>query len=301
MVSGMSEVLFPFSRAELSEGLNPVAAAALAGAYEPLAEAAAKQVADGFPDARHLAVVRVMVDATLGVLAQPEVRQRLPLEITDRAVAAEECARTLAGVACRSKLFVNMYKLSPALGPLLASNTERDLTSEVFVGTNGINPFFETSVTAGGAYKLLRRGQITEPAAAVIGRSTSLLATSRADRDQLDRVFNRLGFPYVLPGHLAIKEGPQPEVIFTSAARAIINKFCTETSGCPAAKVADPTQPIHTVLTEAWERIVHFLVPENATTRTPNSKFPGYEAYPAAGQPSPAAVRTPRPDWLRAG
>ncbi|HSW37316.1 MAG TPA: hypothetical protein VLG37_03025 [Candidatus Saccharimonadales bacterium] len=217
--------------------------------------------------------VRFIVDATLGILTQPGVEDRLSREVVNRASIASSIVEYVTSVGCE----VNIFKVAclKVLGreadlEWLFDTGNIDLlklfNEEKVLNSLGRAPFFDVGWVSGGAVRVLRNEGLTGSLSPLIVRSTGLLAISGVHKTNTEGVSEYLGLPYVQKKHLELAgEGENTKIRFTEPVRDFLKRQEVDGRGCPAARVHVPGQPERTVLEEYWSRIVNYLVPPDAT------------------------------------
>lgn len=268
-------VRFEFERPELIAGVEMMAArAGDAGphtGYGALAPGVVAALERGNTGARDVIPTQVIVDGTLALMRNPDVAERLPLEILDRTIIARKGAKELTSRAIRRGLFIGTFAHLAAMGVEMNDEDREALRSLEYMEVLGGQAFADAMPVIGGAHRVLRRRDLQEPIGDIITRSTGLPnEASRTSTSNMIKVLKRLGYPYTLPRFLDVVASTEgPEVALTEEARDFIRRNSDPESGCPAGKIRNPYGS-GTVLTRAWVEMVAVLAPEGATSKASN-------------------------------
>ncbi|HSW37317.1 MAG TPA: hypothetical protein VLG37_03030 [Candidatus Saccharimonadales bacterium] len=265
----MSAEVFRLSDEEINTGLSSARQdfTGLAG-YDAVCLGARNSAEQGYPKAIYVPAVKFIVRAVLDTLAQPDVEARLPRELWERSEMASQFAYHVADLGVAADDFLNFYVFDSIM--LRGSIYQRDIRGVVdaeYLGSLGASPFCDVMQVAGGSFNLLRNEGVSEDSAQVIARSTGLLAISGTNKKYSPEAAEYLGQPYADPSHFELKATEEgTKVGFTPSTLEHLRRFQRPNGGCPAGRIAGESAG-RTLLEEYWDRIVHYLMPPDATVQ----------------------------------
>lgn len=233
--------------------------------YETMCDEARELSDNGLASAYFVPATRFMVDASLGILAQPQVDAQLPTEVNSRVRIAVDVVRDVVRVGVDKRFFFDAYVARESLGQAQVAPQEVvALEEEEYLSSIGMAPFFDVGVVAGGGLHLLQEHDLAKDAPAILQRSLGLLAVARLRKDETTTAFTYLGLPYVDSRFLRLENADDPastEVNFTDEAHSYLKSLYGR--GCPTGRMA--SDEAHNLLTEYWRKTIAYLVPDNAT------------------------------------
>lgn len=228
--------------------------------YDALSRDSRELAYKGAEAAIHVPAVKFIVDTTLKLLTRPEFDDDLPLEVYERQGIASMTAERIAEIAVEEGYFAAYYATDTYLSPETGLPT---VTSARYLGVLGGAPFADTRIVAGGALKLLKMGNIKQPAE-VIKWSRDLSSVSMIDKGKAKLVEQFLGTPYANIDHFKGRKTEKGlELAFTESTREALKLL--RGIGCPAGRIALAGAGGPTLLQEYWCRIVDYLLPVDAT------------------------------------
>lgn len=257
------------SNQEIRAGLIP----AIEGLISPvlnqnLDQQISEQIAAGNSAAYYVPCVKFLLDATLGILEQQTVEERLSLEVTERQNTAVFVARNVVNpLAIKHGMYLGAYTKRPQLAAAkVGANEKGALAQATYTESIGAAPFYEASVIMGGVSRLLVEKDITEQPREVAKSSRALLQAARVHKGYTREVYKHFGAPpYIDTKWLKLIERTEkgPKVGFTQAAQQAI-KATSVSGGCPAATVRNEAG--QSMLGAYWSRLADFLLPDRHTT-----------------------------------
>jgi hypothetical protein len=212
-------------------------------------------------------VVRLIVDAALKILNNPEVSPQLPLEIVSRQITVTHITNHITKLLVDKELFSKLYAASP-LGdsPTMLEEVE-NLANTPYLSTLAGAPFSDARQVCGGALRFLE--QPAAEARLTVARSRGLLAVSGIYKGYQDQAYKFLGSPYVDERHLELRsneDGSNERVVFTRKTQQQLAAWSPAGRGCPASRIQDPSSSApSTLLENYWLQLVDYLVPLDAT------------------------------------
>lgn len=257
---------FELTREEIKSGIGPVLQSFLGQEdYADMSLATRALVDRGFTHALYVPAVRYIVDATLSMLTQPSVEPRLPREVIDRAHIAAHFAQQATNVAVRMQAFAYFYGKNPNFNDLTISKGDlKALMTSDYLETLGAAPFFDVATLGGGVVRAMReRAQGSDITSAIVA-GKGLLMMAGFYKGFTREVHAFLGMPYAEARHFEIGEGTVPDINFSSATKAVLKQYVVPDRGCPAAMLPS-AESGHSLLHEYWSKLVHYLIPEDAT------------------------------------
>lgn len=260
---------FKFTPDEYKAGLKPALMELVTpGSDSSLSQQTAALVESGRPEAFYAPAVRVVLDAALNTVTQPSVTARLPREVEIRRNIAIHCATYAVNLAQYSNLFPQYYRNNQELMAVASDNPSiDDLEDNEYLTSIGEAPFFDAAIACGGALRILQANdnKVNEEPAAVIARSTGLLAISGIYKGNSPKAVEFLGAPYADPQHMEVRDGEEGiKVHFTDTATTHLRSLSQPNRGCPAAKL-DAENAHVSLLEQYWKRMAHYLVPPDAS------------------------------------
>jgi hypothetical protein len=264
----MSKEPFSVTNQQLKDGYIPAFLEFTAvRPYQELSERTRELILRGHGNALYVPVVRMLIEASLGVVTQPGVEPTLPREVATRSRIAAHYAEQAANFGTDRELFQGFYELNPQFNGLRVSRGDKEALSDPkYLASLGGAPFFDVGVVSGGALKLLKERGVEENPADVIARSTGLLAIAGIHKGYTEELINFLGVPYANVDYLEIsKTSEGVKVKFNDVAKSALEKCRVLGRGCPASRIPSADATKKSLLHEYWESIVHYLVPADAT------------------------------------
>jgi len=271
-------MLVELSQDEIRAGILPETEAFIGQSddYAAISANVRELVENGRHEALYVPAVKYIVDATLGIVTQPQVEPRLPKSVTARSQAAIHFAKYVVDVGLKGGIFMHFYAHNPDLrdapmgeGEIVHLTDPDDETG--YLASIGAAPFYDTAIVSGGAFNFLEEQHITEPAADVIKRSLGLLAISGVYKGLSKVAFDYLGSPYAATEHFRLVPGTEEtKLAFNEETGAMLRRLQVSDRGCPSGRIASPEKPDTTVLQQAWHRLVDYLVPSDATAEVTN-------------------------------
>jgi hypothetical protein len=266
------------SKEEIKAGMLPETSAFMGQSenYTAMTGIVRELVESGHDEALYIPAVKFIVDATLGIITQPQVEARLPNSVTARGQTAIHFANYVVDVGLRSGMFMHFYTHNPDLRDIPLPKGESTHLSNPddetkYLASIGGAPFYDTALVSGGSLNFLKQQHIAEPAADVIKRSSGLLAISGVYKGLSRVAFDYLGSPYASPEHFRlVPRVDKTKLAFSEEASAMLQRLQVRDRGCPSARIASSEVPNSTVLQDAWHRLVDYLVPADATADVAN-------------------------------
>lgn len=244
--------------------------------YTAISASVRELVDSGHGEALYVPAVKYIVDATLGIVTQPQIEPRLPKSVTARSQVAIHFAKYVVDVGLRGGIFMHFYTHNPDLrdapmgeGEIVHLSDPDDETG--YLASIGGAPFYDTGLVSGGALNFLKEQHVAESPADVIKRSSGLLAISGVYKGLSSVAFDYLGLPYALPKHFRlVPDTEETKLAFSEETAALLRKLQVSDRGCPSGRIASPEKPDTTILQHSWHRLVDYLVPPGATAETAN-------------------------------
>jgi hypothetical protein len=256
------------SNEAVRNGIGVALAAFESPSGEEIADTVAELVGNGNTEAYFVPAVRFLIDSTLQIVSEPEVKDALSNEVLDREFVASRLAEHVAKIATDNHVFSFLYKHSPTLSSISVPVVELDnLRNGEYLGSLGAAPFFDTRFVVGGAFRMLKAREIEDPKE-VISRSSGLLVIAGVYKDpEIGKVVHSyLGLPYAKSEHYVLIDKEEGmEVAFADQAQLILETLHVEGRGCPAGKIKSPDNSPNRLLSDYWGKIVDFLIPAEAT------------------------------------
>lgn len=275
-MSEPGQKLLELSPQEIKAGLTPAVDAFLrqTDEYAEITPLVRELIDRGRHKALYVPAVKFILSATIDMLSQPAVEERMSKEIGARSIMASHFSKFPVHVGLNSGIFAHFYSNNPDLkdSKLLADRSHllSDPEYAEYLEGLGSAPFFDSSIASGGAFKFLKEQGVNEDLAGVIERSTGLLAVAGVDKDNADAAFDRLGVPYARTEIIRFDpDADETEVTFTDETIAFLSSLHVKGGGCPSGRVMIPGNPNISLLEDYWPRMVRFLVPPNATADLP--------------------------------
>lgn len=241
--------------------------------FEELIDACHQARVDGREDAIAIPAVRFAIDSTLATSNLPEVSDRLPDEIHERATVGRAIAATIANIGIKQGIVQNLLDhYRDPIDRFIAWEVGAD--SDLLARLSGA-PIYDSAVVIGGSCRLLlNEGYPPEEARKIIKRSGALLVMSGVDAQHVVHASGPLGYPYTESDSLEFNGSSEPAVSFTGDAKTHIRKFAGV--GCPAGDIKirkdikSTGQPQETTLLEHyWGELTDYLITDRATTDEP--------------------------------
>lgn len=252
------------SDTELCTVIEPAREVFLAHQNEALSAASLRLYDDGYEEAAHMPAVKYALDATFDLLDQPDIAAELPREVYERQAVASMTAQRIAELETSAGVIMAFYVSDPHLNrPAIKDYIDTD---ESYLGVLSGAPFSDVRLIAGGAFKLLKMSSdLGERPADIIKRSHDLLAVSRIFKGHARQAELVLGRPYARINNFWGKKTDQGMVItLDRSTKDILSRLSTG-MGCPAGRVAITGASGPTLLHQYWDRIVDYLITDDAT------------------------------------
>lgn len=271
-------MLVELSQDEMRTGILPETEAFIGQSddYAAISANVRELVENGHHEALYVPAVKYIVDATLGIVTQPQVEPRLPKSVTARSQVAIHFANYVVDVGLNGGIFMHFYTHNSDLrdapmgeGEIVHLTDPNDETG--YLASIGGAPFYDAALVSGGALNFLREQHMTESAADVIKRSSGLLAISGVYKGLSTVAFDYLGPPYASTEHFrVVPDTEETKLAFSEETATMLRRLQVSDRGCPSGRIASPEKPDTTILQDAWHRLVDYLVPPGATAEVTN-------------------------------
>ncbi|HSX16623.1 MAG TPA: hypothetical protein VLH86_00810 [Patescibacteria group bacterium] len=211
-------------------------------------------------------VTQFLVDASLNMLRPSAVADRLPLEMEDRAMVAQNCVRDVTAVATKGRVLQRFYDGNAYLSPLVTPQFRYALVhnQDDYINRLGAAPFSDVKIVAGGAAQALQAHGVQGNYADIISNSLDLAIVAGIHKDYAPDMVEFLGKPYGAVHHYVVDtSGERPVVRFSPEAHAFFKSLGR--GGCPARQLQSQNAEGHTVFDDGWRGLVNFLMPPGVT------------------------------------
>ena len=267
------------------------------GVYDPIMRIAAERLDACDAGAFMVPSVKLVLDATFGLLEAEEMQEYLTLEVLERQALAcsivndvMRCfnSQRVVGAALHHSgieqpfvspleaLYGRSAQIQESLAKLRSDVTPQQLVVRSMSRLTSLaqDPFADARLVVGGALRFLNASGDIKNQIDIIVQSTPLLAVSGLNA-RLQGPTNaalELGAPYYGSHRFQYDtKSPVRRLRLTDKALEIIAEYSQGASGCPAGKFIDVSTG-KALLTDEWERFVNYLAPDGATvlqTRMP--------------------------------